>query len=135
MLISLGVLGFGLAPLAHAAPCTNASLNGAYGFQEQGQFPTAGFKEFRSVGVVTFDGHGGGSRTTTIWYSDFSVSPGNVNPITYTVNSNCTFTYAYTDSVETFSGVIVQSGLKLLWLETTGDPMRSGQAERVKITN
>ena len=45
---------------------------------------------------------------------------------------DCTFNYTYLDSLETFSGVIVQSGQKLFWLETTGDPMRSGQAEKFK---
>jgi hypothetical protein len=59
---------------ASAGPCTNASLIGVYGFQEQGQFPGGGFSQFRSVGVATFDGHGNGSRTSTIWYSDFSVA-------------------------------------------------------------
>ena len=116
---------------ANAAPCTNASLNGAYGFQEQGQYPGGGFAEFRSVGVVTFDGHGNGSRTSTIWYSDFEVVEA-TNPIAFTVNPNCTFHYTYLDSLETISGVIVQSGQKLLWLETSGDPMRSGQAERLR---
>jgi hypothetical protein len=121
-----------IASAAHAAQCTNANLVGAYGFQEQGQFPGGGFTEFRSVGVVTFDGHGNGSRTSTIWYSDHSVADGAVSPIVYTVKSNCTFTYTFLDSLETFSGVIVDSGQKLLWLETSGDPMRSGQAERMK---
>jgi hypothetical protein len=116
----------------HAGPCTNASLFGSYGFQEQGQLPGAGFREFRSVGFITFDGHGNGSRTSTIWYSDFSVADGTINPIAYTVKSDCTFTYTYLDSLETFSGVIVQSGQKLFWLETTGDPMRSGQAEKIR---
>ena len=113
---------------AHAALCTNASLNVAYGFQEQGQFPGGGFSEFRTVGVVTFDGHGNGSRTNTIWYSTFEVGPA-TNPIVYTVNPNCTFTYTFLDSLETFSGVIVQSGQKLLWLETSGDPI--GQVRRI----
>jgi hypothetical protein len=121
-----------LGSAAYAAPCTNASLSGAYGFQEQGQFPGGGFTQFRSVGVATFNGHGNGSRTSTIWYSDFSVSDGATNPIVYTVKPDCTFTYTYLDNLETFSGVIVDGGQKLLWLETTGDPMRSGQAERIR---
>jgi hypothetical protein len=107
-------------------------LIGAYGFQEQGQFPGGGFTQFRSVGVATFNGHGNGSRTSTIWYSDFSVADGATNPIAYTVMPDCTFTYTYLDNFETFSGVIVNGGQKLLWLETRGDPMRSGQAERIK---
>jgi hypothetical protein len=115
------------------ARCTRARLIRAYGFQEQGQFPGGGYTELRSVGVVTFDGRDNGSRTSTIWYSDFQVVEA-TNPIAYTVNPNCTFNYTYLGSLETYSGVIVQSGQKLLWLETSGDPMRTGQAEKVKGT-
>jgi hypothetical protein len=118
--------------LAHASPCGNASLFGTYGFQEPGQFPGGGFTEFRTVGTVTFDGRGNGSRTTTLWYSDLTVAAGVINPIVYTVKADCTFTYTYLDNLETYSGVIVGGGQKLMWLETTGDPMRSGQAERVR---
>jgi hypothetical protein len=120
-----------IGPAAHAA-CTNASLVGAYGFQEQGQFLGGGFAEFRTVGRIAFDGHGNGRRTTTLWYSDFSIAPGIINPIIYTVNANCTFNYTYLDNLETYSGVIVDGGEKLLWLEISGDPMRSGQAERIR---
>jgi len=118
---------------AHAAgPCTNASLTGTYGFQEQGEFPGGGFTQFRSVGVITFDGRGAGRRTSTIWYSDFSVADGITNPIAYDVHPNCTFNYTYLDNLETYSAVIIDGGQKLLWLEISGDPMRSGQAERIK---
>ena len=117
---------------AHADPCTNASLIGAYGVQEQGQAPGAGFKEFRSVGVLTFDGHGTGSRTSTIWYSDLAVAFETPFQVTYTVNSNCTFSFTYAINGEVFTGVIVNGGTKLLYLEVGGDPMRSGQAERIK---
>jgi len=120
---------------AHAA-CTSASLIGAYGFQEEGQFIGGGYPQFRSVGTITFDGHGNGSRTGTIWYggSPMFIAPGDTNPISYSVNSDCTFTYTYLTSGEIFSGVIVTGGTKLLWLETNpgGDPMRSGQAERIR---
>ena len=120
---------------AHAA-CTNANLVGAYGFQEQGQFPGGGYYEFRTVGVITFDGHGHGSRTGTIWYggNPTFVAPGDVNSISYTVNSDCTFNYTYLTNGEPFTGVIVNGGQKMFWLEinANGDPMRSGQAERVR---
>jgi len=134
-LACLPLLTLSVGAAAYAAPCTNASLIGTYGFQEEGQFPGGGFTQFRTVGVATFDGHGNGSRTTTLWYSDFSVAPGAVDPIAYTVNPDCTFTYTYLDNFETYSGVIVNGGQKLLWLETTGDPSRSGQAERIHSSN
>ena len=127
------LLAASMVASVHAA-CTSASLIGAYGFQEEGQFPGGGYTQFRSVGVATFDGHGNGSRTSTIWYSDFTLALGATNPIAYTVKPDCTFTYTYLDNGESYSGIIVNGGQKLLWLETSpgGDPMRSGQAERVK---
>jgi hypothetical protein len=117
---------------AHAAPCTNATLHGSFGYQEQGQALGAGFPEFRSVGVFTFNGDGTGSRIATLWYSNFSVVPEAPSPVTYTVRPNCIFDFAYPYNGEAFTGVIILSGQKLLYLETTGDPMRSGQAEKVR---
>lgn len=54
--------------------------------------------QFRSVGTITFDGHGHGSRTGTIWYggSPMFIAPGDTNPIGYSVNSDCTFIYTCT---------------------------------------
>jgi hypothetical protein len=116
---------------AQAAPCTNASLIGAYGYQEQGQFIGGGYSEFRSIGALTFDGKGKGTRVTTIWYSDFHVNAETTFPIAYEVHPDCRFDLTYTDNGETFTGVIDNAGQKLLYLEISGDPMRSGQAERI----
>src|ERR1700739_1183351 len=116
---------------AQAAPCTNASLIGAYGYQEQGQFIGGGYSEFRSIGAFTFDGKGKGTRVTTIWYSDFHVNAETTFPIVYEVHPDCRFDLTYADNGETFVGVIDNGGEKLLYLEISGDPMRSGQAERI----
>ena len=117
---------------ASAGPCTNASLIGAYGYQEQGQAIGAGFSSFRSVGEFIFAGTGNGTRQSTIWYSTFQVVAEGKSGITYTVNPDCTFSLTYVPNGETFTGVIVDGGQKLLYLETTGDPSRSGQAERLR---
>jgi hypothetical protein len=106
-------------------------LVGGYGYQEEGQALGAGFSAFRSVGKFTFDGKGNGSRVTTIWYSTFQVAPEGSSPISYAVQPDCRFSLTYGNG-ETFTGVIVDGGQKLLYIETTGDPSRSGQAERVK---
>jgi hypothetical protein len=99
---------------AQAAPCTDASLVGAYGYQEQGQFIGGGFSEFRSIGVFTFDGKGKGTRVTTIWYSNLQVNSEPTFPITYEVQPDCRFTLLYADNGETFTGVIDNGGQKLL---------------------
>ena len=121
-----------LGSAAYAAPCTNASLSGAYGFQEQGMHDeAAGFVEFRSIGIMKFDGRGGGIENFTLWFSDRSINPVSV-PVVYVVRPDCSFTLTYVGLGETFEGVIVANGLKLLYMETSGDLVRSGQAEKVK---
>ena len=127
-----GAVGYGMIPMAQAATCNNKSLSGSFGYQEQGQFIGAGFTEFRSIGIFKFDGNGKGTRESTLWYSDFTVDLEPPAPISYEVQHDCSFTLYYSDSSEIFTGVIVQNGQKLLYLEITGDPMRSGQAERMK---
>jgi hypothetical protein len=114
-----------------AQNCTNGSLIGEYGFQEQGQFPGGGFSEFRAVGTLTFDGKGNAFEKFTIWYSDFQVT-GGTQQLSYSVGPDCTFNSQYVDNGETFSGVIVDNGRQIRYLETTGDPMRSGEAVKVK---
>jgi hypothetical protein len=99
--------------------------------QEQRQFIGGGYSEFRSIGAFTFDGKGKGTRVTTIWYSDFHVNAETTFPIAYEVHPDCRFDLTYTDNGETFTGVIDNAGQKLLYLEISGDPMRSGQAERI----
>ena len=116
---------------ASAGPCTNASLIGAYGYQEQGQI-AANFSSFRAVGEFVFAGNGNGTRQPTIWYSTFEVAAEGKSGITYTVNPDCTFSLTYVSNGETFTGVIVDGGQKLFYIETSGDPSRSGQAERLK---
>jgi len=34
---------------------------------------------------------------------------------------------------ETYAGVIVDNGRQILYIETTGDPTRSGQAVKIKV--
>ena len=88
------------------------------------------FSEFRSVGTISFDSRGHGTKNDTLWFRDFSISPSQ-NAVAYSIQPDCSFTFAY-ENGETFQGVIIDGGQKLLWLETSGDPVRSGQAERVR---
>ena len=114
-----------------AAICTNETLAGTYGFQEQGQSIAEGYSEFRTVGLFTFDGKGNASMKYTTWYSNFLVTGGQI-ALSYHVEPDCTFTSTYVENGESFSGVIVNKGRELRYLETSGDPMRSGQAVKVK---
>jgi len=126
------LLGIGV-PIVHSEPCDNATLHGAYGYQETGKHTEAtGFNEFRSVGIMTFDGRGTAHFSTTLWFSDFSVNPQANEPVSYSVHRDCSFTFMYLNYAETFTGVITQNGQHLLWLETSGDPMRTGQADKMR---
>ena len=114
-----------------ADTCTNATLTGAYGFQETGKHTEAtGFNEFRSVGTMVFDGRGNAKFSITLWFSDLTINILENEPMSYAVQRDCTFTFTYLLDSETFTGVIANGGQKLLYLETSGDPMRTGQAER-----
>jgi hypothetical protein len=120
---------------AESQPCTNATLNGAYAFQETGKHTEAtGFNEFRSVGIMVFDGRGNAKFSTTLWFSDLSINPQSDEPVSYSVLHDCSFTFTYLNYAETFTGVIALNGQRLLWLETSGDPMRTGQADKMHTT-
>ena len=123
-----------ITSIAHSDPCTNATLIGVYGFQETGKHTEAtGFNEFRSVGTMVFDGKGNAKYSTTLWFSDLSINPVTGQPMLYSVQRDCTFTFTYVNEGETFTGVIVLNGQRLLWLETSGDPMRTGQADKMRF--
>ena len=131
--LALGVCALGLSARAQAGGCSNSSLIGAFGYQEEGQVALGDtFFQFRADGILRFDGNGHGTRLTTLWYDNGQVVSEPVSGITYAVSPDCRFTFAYTVNSETFAGVIVGSGRKVLYIETTGNPARSGQAERIR---
>ena len=129
--VSAVLLSIGMS--TYAAPCTNASLIGSYGIQEQGMHTdSAGvFSEFRSIGTISFNGQGAGTKNETLWFRDFSINPVQ-STVTYVVRSDCRFTFTYDINGESFEGVIVANGTRLLYMETGGDPVRNGQAEKIK---
>ena len=131
-LACLSIFALSVGASAQAAPCTNATLIGAYGYQEEGEAPGSGFSKFRAIGEFTFDGKGHGTRVNTLWFSDFEVVPEPPSEITYSVSADCRFSLNYSVNTETFTGVITNGGIKLLYMETSGDPARSGQAERIR---
>src|SRR5262245_3420087 len=99
-------------------PCNNATLTGRYGFQETGKHTEAmGFVEFRSVGIMAFDGRGNAAFSTTLWFSDLSINPQTGEPVSYSVQPDCSFTFRYLNYAETFTGVIALNGQRLYWLE------------------
>ena len=131
----LGLLAFlAFTPPAYSAPCSNATLHGAYGSQE-----TQNGYDFHwfIVGLMNFDGNGHGTVAWEAWQRDngttgFTQPPG--FGFTYTVNANCTFTFVH-DNGLTFSGLIVKNGEELRYVETTGWQFRMGTAVKVNTEN
>jgi hypothetical protein len=109
---------------AHASGCTNATVTGNYGIISSGfsakkgpmgnEFPAA------LVGVATFDGAGNFSAT---WTNAFNgeIARGLNGSGTYTVNSDCTGSFAFTSGDAagfTFDAAIVNSGAEVFLIAT-----------------
>lgn len=122
-----------LAIPAHSSTCSNATLKGAYAYQDTQEDPD-GTKWF-IVGYLNFDGVGNG-RTTWIYHnSSGSIDNNQVGvPLTYTVNQDCTFSFTQQGGL-TFSGVIGNNTNELNYVETTGWQFRRGSAIRVTSQN
>jgi hypothetical protein len=131
-LVLLAFLAF--TPQANSAPCSNATLVGAYGSQD-----TQNGYDFHwfIVSLMKFDGNGHGTVQWEAWQRDDRTT--NITPppgfgFTYSVNPNCTFTLTH-DNGLTFSGVIVKNGEELRYVETTGFEFRMGTAAKVNTEN
>jgi hypothetical protein len=104
------VLVLGIAPKARAGedePCSNATLNGSFGYTSTGTLlpsyvPAPFFGPFAEVGRQTFDGNGHTEATAT------TSSNGNIVPVTiegtYSVNKDCTG--SMTVNVSPFGSVV-----------------------------
>src|SRR2546421_5505755 len=98
VIAAISVLGGPLSasPRAHGVrlsveglPCTNATLNGIYGFLKVGKTPEG---LLNAIGLVTFDGQGnwfGGGQTFDI-NGKFSFASGATG--TYSINPDCSGT-------------------------------------------
>src|SRR5215472_6061719 len=132
LLILLAVL-CALANPAYSSTCSNATLKGAYAYQDTQEDPD-GTKWF-IVGYLKFDGAGKGM---TNWI--FHTSHGDIDnnqagiPLTYTVDQACTFTITQQNGL-TFSGVIANNTNELNYVETTGWQFRRGSAKKVISQN
>ena len=114
-------LGITAAPLtAQADACSDATLKGAYGYQETlTQDNNAPHLFGETVGIMRFDGAGNGTSVQDYARSDGQGTRGSLITLTYSVTPDCRFTFVWANS-ETFSGVIVRNGEELLYIETSG---------------
>lgn len=127
----VSLLGFGVAPKAHASDCTAATLHGPYGLSETGAHTGTGPASvpFAVAGILVFDGAGNVSANVTVNF-DGTAFPASV-PGTYTVNSDCTATLSFANG-ETFFGAIVNNGRELQFINvTSGFLGAAGVAKKV----
>jgi hypothetical protein len=99
------------------AGCTNATLEGRYGLNQNGTIFARG--RFTSIGVLTYDGKGNQVYVTTQAYEDTGIERRTLTG-TYTVNEDCTGSSSLgSDTSQVF--VIVDGGREMLWIATRGD--------------
>jgi hypothetical protein len=122
-----------LAIPAHSSTCSNATLKGAYAYQDT-QEDSDGTKWF-IVGYLKFDGAGNG-RTNWIYHnSNGAIDNNEVGiPFTYTVDQTCTYSLIQQNGL-TFSGVIANNANELDYVETTGWQFRRGSAIKATTHN
>lgn len=121
------------ADSSRKGPCTNASLQGIYGFVARGTtlagspLPSALQGPFASGGASVFDGQGHFVLTSI---SSFN---GIIQPVTvkgtYQVNGDCSYTSQAENGV-TFRAVIIDEGREVLILQTTPAVVITGIASR-----
>ncbi len=109
----------GIVPKVHAQEndghrgCTNASLNGAYGFYRTGTTPAG---PLAAVGIDTFDGNGSGTfrqtiRRNGVTVSDLFADPPREGP--YEVDPDCTGRLLLPDGSVIGHIVIVDGGKEI----------------------
>jgi len=130
--IVLAVLSTVAIP-AYSSTCSNATLKGAYAYQDVQQDPTI---KWFIVGIMKFDGTGKGTVGWTLRGDDgtIDVQPNAALALSYAVAPDCTFTFKHEDGL-TFSGAIANGGKELKYVEITGWQFRMGSATKVTSQN
>lgn len=122
------------APQRQQHRCSNADLDGSYGFNARGTtlagtpLPPPLIGAFASAGRAVYDGHGNVSLTATSSFNGVIQGPQTVKG-TYSVNSDCSFTSTLENGVS-FQAVIVAEGSELLILQTSPNVAITGTASR-----
>ena len=109
------VLGISIVPGTNVAVhferivgvCSQATLNGTYGFQRNGQ--TAPGATLLALGIATFDGKGNAVATQTSERAGV-IGAANTFPATYVVNRDCTGTQTDATTGSIFAQMVVVHG-------------------------
>lgn len=123
-----------MVPIVHAddgddsTTCSNATLNGSYGFYRTG---TTGTGPLAAVGMIFFDGNGNETFTQSISRNgvfNFDVT----STGTYEVAQDCTAKGFLVNGIEFVRIVIVDGGKELYFLSDTSGNTVYGVGKRIR---
>jgi hypothetical protein len=106
----------------------NSVMNGTYVMSATGT--VVGVGPVAVVGVVTYDGQGNGSATSTQSVNG-TIYKGVAATATFTVNRDCTGSKTFSDGSQ-YDFVITLDGSTITWIETDPGVVVSGTAVRIK---
>jgi hypothetical protein len=139
VLLATTFLVLNVAPPAHAAGCSLASLKGSYGILRQGTLLTSVLglpapAPWVEVGREQFDGAGAFVVTATLNIGGVVINA--TVPGTYTINSDCTGTktvFAGNGVTVTESIIVIGGGAKYVATDTEPFAVVQGTAERLSV--
>jgi hypothetical protein len=133
VILALAAIMYAAAPQALKAadeealcPAGNATLRGPHMTQATGYI--VGVGPITVVGVMTYDGKGGGVLASTLSVNG-AISKGTLSA-TYTVNSDCTMTQTMSNGTN-YDGVVAPDGSTGYWMETDPGTVISGTISRL----
>jgi hypothetical protein len=128
----LSVILFSASPRSNAQTvthtCTNASIVGTYGYSISGWVVSNGFVPFAAAGSLTSDGNGKFTGTDS---ATEGTTVSRTLTGTYTVNTDCTGTAAFTDNLgnsSQFNLIVTAGGIQ--FMETDSGSIVAGEAKR-----
>jgi hypothetical protein len=134
VILTLVAITFAVAPRALMAadedarcPAGNATLHGPLMTQATGYI--VGVGPITVVGMMTYDGRGGGVLVSTLSVNG-AISKGTLTA-TYTVNSDCTMTQTMSNGTN-YDGVVAPDGSTGYWMETDPGTFISGTLVRLR---
>jgi hypothetical protein len=134
VILTLAAISFAVAPQALKAadedalcPAGNATVRGPHLTQGTGYI--VGVGPITVVGLMTYDGNGGGVLASTLSVNG-KISKGTLS-VTYTVNSDCTMTQ-HSSNGANYHGVVAPDGSTGFWMETYPGTVISGTLVRAR---
>ena len=134
VILALAAITFAVAPQALKAadedalcPAGNATVRGPHLTQGTGYI--VGVGPITVVGLMTYDGNGGGVLVSTLSVNG-AISKGTLTA-TYTVNRDCTMTQTLSNGNNS-DGVVAPDGSTGYWMETDPGTVISGTLVRLR---